>query len=417
MRIGLFTDTYRPSVNGIVYVVEILRRDLEALGHEVFVFAPAASLRTSEDEDDHLIRFPAFKGAFYDDYNTTLFFPPRVLRRIRDLDLDIIHFVTPGQVGLMGVYAATKLEIPLVAEYCTDLFQYAERYPATLPGVLALGAILPVAMKLSGSEVLEILRVGRPRAGISKWSQELVKHLVGVVHSHCDAVIVHSRKTLHQLESWEEDKPRNIHIIPTGIDALPEPTEVQKKEFAKKWGIKPTDEVVISVGRLSIEKNLDLLIDMIEELIKVRPHAKLVFVGDFDYREALEARSKKSPAHNHIVFTGSMERQELGRAYANAKVFAFPSMTDTQGLVVHEAAQASLPIVIVDEEVTEVVRNGKNGYFCKNDPVDMAKKIKKILEDSEKQIEFGQESKRMAMKFSEATQSKKISDLYESLIK
>ena len=416
MRIGLFTDTYRPSVNGIVYVVEILRRNLETLGHEVFIFAPAASIRNYQDEDDHIIRFPAFKGAIYDDYAASLFFPSRVLKRVKELELDIIHFVTPGQVGLMGVYAASKTKTPLVAEYCTDLFQYAQRYPSALPGILALGAIVPFTIKLSGEEILELMRASRPRSGMGRWSQELVRHLVTVVHSHSDAVIAHSRKTLEQLESWETENPYPIHVIPTGIDALPKPTKAQTTAFRQQWDLQPDDEMVLYVGRLSVEKNLDILIDMMSELIKWRPHAKLMYVGDFDYRETLEQKAKDSPAASRIIFTGTIPREQLGSAYASAMVFVFPSLTDTQGLVVHEAAQAGLPIVLIDEAVTEIVKDGKNGYICQNDAVDMAAKVRAILEDPKRRAAFAKQSKQLASKFSESKQSRKIANLYESLI-
>ena len=89
MRIGLFTDTYRPSINGIVFVVESLKRELEVLGHEVFVFCPAKTIAPSRDDElsdnGHIIRFPSVKGAFFDDYDTSIFFPPRELLKIKRL--------------------------------------------------------------------------------------------------------------------------------------------------------------------------------------------------------------------------------------------------------------------------------------------------------------------------------------------
>ncbi len=134
MRIGLFTDTYRPSINGIVFVVESLKRHLEDLGHEVYIFCPARSIRRGKhaatySENDHVVRFVSVKGAFFEDYDTTLFFPPRVLGQIRDLDLDVIHFFTPGQVGLMGVFAGYRNNTPVVAQHCTDLYEFVEHYP------------------------------------------------------------------------------------------------------------------------------------------------------------------------------------------------------------------------------------------------------------------------------------------------
>ncbi|MEP6710091.1 MAG: glycosyltransferase, partial [Candidatus Saccharibacteria bacterium] len=180
MRIGLFTDTYRPSINGIVFVVESLKKHLEAEGHEVFIFCPARSMRPSQhvarfDEDEHVIRFPSIKGAFYDDYDTSLFFPPRVLSQIRDLDLDVIHFFTPGQVGLMGVYASFKTNTPLIAQHCTDLREYVEHYRANmlLPGLLALVGILPFTVKINGKDLRHIMKLYRPRRGRVQWNIDI----------------------------------------------------------------------------------------------------------------------------------------------------------------------------------------------------------------------------------------------------
>ena len=107
MKIGIFTDTYRPAVNGVVYVTETLRRTFEAAGHEVYIFAPAANL-SSKSDDDHIIRFPAVKSMVTGEDNLSLFFPPAVLKQIKELNLDMLHFLTPLQVGLMAIYAGKK---------------------------------------------------------------------------------------------------------------------------------------------------------------------------------------------------------------------------------------------------------------------------------------------------------------------
>jgi glycosyltransferase involved in cell wall biosynthesis len=418
MKIGIFTDTYRPSVNGVVYVTEILRRNFEALGHEVYIFAPASSLHAKKDTpDDHIIRFPALPGMISDEGTTPLFFPPKVLKQIKELNFDMFHFLVPGPIGLMAMYAAKKLDKPVVAEYCTDYFQYVEHYPAAIPGIIALGFALPFTFKVSRGDLLSMLKAGRPRINSGDWSREAVKNLLTVIHSHCDAVIVHSRKSEHQLKSWQEGDSYPMHIIPTGIDPAPAPTAKRLAELTKKWQITPQTDVVLYLGRLSAEKNLDLLVGMMAELIKWRPQAKLVFVGDFDYREKLEAHAKASPAADHIVFAGKIAHEEIGAAYALAKVFAFPSTTDTQSLTLHEAALAGLPVVMVDEPVTEVVKDGVNGYFAENNPVDMAAKIRKILEDPKLQKKMGAASRKIAAAFSERTQTKKIVAIYGAILK
>jgi 1,2-diacylglycerol 3-alpha-glucosyltransferase len=418
MKIGIFTDTYRPSVNGVVYVTEILRRNFEAAGHEVYIFAPSGDF-SSKSDDDHIIRFPSINGVVMDEGSMSVFFPPAALKRIKELEFDVLHFLVPGPIGLMAIYAGNKLNIPVVAEYCTDYFQYVEHYPAAIPGIAALGFVLPFTFKVSRGELLNMLRAGRPRLGMGNWSRELVKNLLTVIHAHCDAVVVHSRKSAHQLESWQTNSAERYetHIIPTGVDPAEKPTSYQLDNLKGEWGLRPNDEVILYLGRLSAEKNLDLLIGMMEELIKWRPNAKLVFVGDFDYRPTLEEHARASSAADRIEFVGKIAHEQIGWAYATAKVFAFPSMTDTQSLTLHEAALAGLPIVMLDEPVTEVVKDGENGYFAKDDPIDMAAKIRRILEDPGLQKQMSKASRKTAGHFSEKRQAKLILDIYKDILK
>lgn len=416
MKIGIFTDTYRPSINGVVYVTEILRRNFEAAGHEVYIFAPAATL-SSKSDDDHIIRFPAINGVLMDDGNFSLFFPPVVLNRIKELNFDMLHFLVPGPVGLMAIYAGNKLDIPVVAEHCTDYFQYAEHYPAGLPALFALGLTLPFTFKVSRGELLAMLKAGRPRLGVGDWSRDLVKNTLTVIYAHCDAVVVHSRKSYDQLESWQNGERYPMHIIPTGVDPAAKPTTAEIAQLKKEWGIQPDDEVVLYLGRLSAEKNLDLLISMMEELIRWRPQAKLVFVGDFDYRPTLEAHAKESAASGRIVFVGKIAHEKIGHAYALGNVFAFPSLTDTQSLTLHESCLAGLPVVMIDEPVTEVVKDGKSGYFAKNDPIDFAAKVRALLEDPALRKKMGAEGRSIAGKLNEKAQAKLILDIYDDILK
>lgn len=416
MKIGIFTDTYRPSVNGVVYVTEILRRNFEAAGHEVYIFAPYAG--GNQEDDDHIIRLPAIPSTIHENY-LSVFFPSVILKRIKELDLDIFHFLVPGTVGLMAIYAAHKLNKPVVAEYTTDYFQYVEHYPSVAFALPALAMVLPFTFKVSRAELIGMLKAGRPRIGLGDWSREVVKNLLTVLHSHCDAVVVHSRKSAEQLKAWQtEDDAYPIHIIPTGVDLARKPSTTKLAELKEQWNLQPTDEIVMYLGRISAEKNLDLLVRMMEELIKWRPNAKLVFVGDFDYRETLEEHAKASSAADRILFVGKVKHEEIGSAYALAKVFAFPSTTDTQSLTLHEAALAGLPIVMIDEPVTEVVKDGVNGYFSRpDDPIDMAAKISAILEDPKLQKRMGAASKKIAADYSEKIQSDKLLVIFKDILK
>lgn len=425
MRIGLFSDTYRPSINGIVYVIESLKTHLEAQGHEVYIFCPARSIRPSKhaqefDEDEHIIRFPSVKGMFYDDYDTTLFLPPRVLTQIKELDLDVIHFFTPGQVGLMGVNAAIRCDIPLVAQHCTDLREYVEHYRdgLLLPGLLALISLLPFAVKVDGRDVREIMKMYKPRRGRVQWNIDIVERMVTLIYSKCDAVIALSRKSLHQLESWQtrDTYTYDVTLMPNGVDPIKKASPTKLAAFKELWNISDSDEVFGFVGRLGAEKNLVILLEAFEKIVKNRPKARLLFVGDFEYREALEEMAAESKYADRITFTGAIPREDLGVAYQTMDVFVFPSLTDTQGWAVHEAALAGLPLVLIDPELSEVLEDGKNGYLVKNKATDVAAAIESLLKSKKTREKFGEHSKLLARRFTESRQVRKLSKLYEMAV-
>lgn len=426
MRIGLFTDTYRPSINGIVFVVESLKRELENLGHEVYVFCPAKSMSPSkqaellnEDADSRIIRFPSIKGAFFDDYDTSVFFPPAVQRRIKEMELDMVHVFTPSQIGLVGVKAAKKNNIPLVIQHCTDIYEFVDHYPAVLPGALALaGIVFPMSVRLRGHDLLEIAKLYKPRAGVTKWNKDIIESVITILYSKADAVIALCRKSCKQLKSWQyDDYQYELVLMPNGVNALPRPTKTEVKAFREQWNLAEDDEIFGFVGRLGEEKNLPLLIKSFERHIaKKRPKAKLLFVGDFEYRKTLEEMAAATKYADRIIFTGAMPREKLGLAYSVLDVFAFPSLKDTQGWVLHEAAHAGLPIVLVDKELSEVVQDGVNGFIANDNPTSFGRAIITLLEDANKRQEFGAISKKLAAKFTESRQVKKLEKLYQELI-
>lgn len=420
MRIGLFTDTYSPSINGIVYVIDITKKHLEDLGHEVYVFCPADGVKPSkvrEDEERGVVRFPSVKGAFYDDYNFSFFFPPWTMRKIRELELDVIHILTPGQIGILGINAAYKTGVPLVTQHSTDIYEYVRHYPMVLPGLLMLVPLTPFATKFHGRDIKELIKLYIPRPGVTRWNQDIIEAMVTIVYSRCDVVIALSQKSKKQLESWMDGEEYSypIEVLPTGIDALPEPTNEQLSEFRSQYDFEDDDEIVTYVGRLGAEKNLASLVPMIEEVLQSRPKAKLLYVGDFEYKQTLERLAEESVASDRIVFTGALPRKSLGTVYKATSVFVFPSLTDTQGLVIHEAALAGCPIVLVDSGVSEVVEDGVNGFIAR-DSEDMAEKVVRILSDEQLQSAFSKASKELAGRFTEANQTKKLEILYEKAI-
>lgn len=427
MKIGLFTDNYRPATNGVVYVIDIARRELEAKGHEVYIFCPAAGVRREDDwtdaNDSHIIRIPSIQGLGYSEGQFALFYFNTVLQKVRDLELDIINFFSVGQVGLMAAYAARKTHTVLIGQHCTDVHDYIGSYPV-LPEIVAsvlFSVLTPIATNPSPADKKRIASHYKPKLqGARRWSKKIFRSTGSILYNTCDAAVAVSPKfhdKLIERAAADGIKLRNVRTIPTGVDALPEPSLVEMDSFRKQWRIDSGDEIVTYVGRLGKEKNLDMLIPTLERICEQRPDAKLMFVGDFDHREKLEELAARSLVHDRIIFTGRMSRKKLGAAYAATDVFVFPSLTDTQGLVLQEAAHAGLPIVLCDRDVNEVMRDGENGFVAANDPTDFADKVVTILSDKKLAKRFGKRSRELANKLSERGQTEKLNNLYDELLK
>lgn len=416
MRIGLFTDNYLPTTNGISYVVQIMQTQLEALGHEVYIFAPATNLRGKESGDnERVFRFPAIEGVFFDEQLTSVFFPPTALRRIRKLDLDIIHFFTPGQIGLMGAYTAIREHIPLISQYSTDIYHYVEKYPNVLPGTIALSLSAPFILKMTPREIMQLMKALKPKLDVTQWHKEMIAKMHVMLHDNCSAVIALSRKMQQQLDGWGSKTPTTL--LPTGVDPIKSTSKGATQEFQKQNGLSAKDVVFLYVGRLSREKNLDLLIDSFEIAAAEDDRIKLVFVGDFDYRRQLEERANKTGFSDRVIFTGRIPREQLGAAYESADVFLFPSTTDTQGLVVHEAAGAGLPLVLCDSQVSEVFVDGQTGLLApESDPKGFSEVMLQLAKDKKLRTKLGSEAHKRSAEFTERGQMEKIEKLYQKCV-
>jgi glycosyltransferase involved in cell wall biosynthesis len=412
MRIGFFSDSYLPTMDGISFSIESYRRELEEQGHEVFVFAPAPGFRYKE-KAPNIIRFPAVKGLFYDDYMTSVFFPPQALQKVKQYKLDIIHFHTPSQIGLLGAYFALRNKVPLVTTYHTDLYEYVTHYRSVLPGTIALSLLTPLITQGGLEDFRSALSGIKPERSIDAWNRKMVVRGMTRLHNYCDRVIAPSVKIEKQLMSWGTKS--GVRVLPTGVDKITT-TPQAKDAFRRKYGLSRDDQVVIFVGRLGSEKNIDLLINAFSLIAPKNPRAKLMIVGEHDYRKKLEQRVAKHNLQERVIFTGYIDHYKLGAAYESSKIFAFPSRTDTQGLVVHEAANSGLPVVMIDRQVTEVVIDGVNGYFARNSARDFANKLERILSNDELHQAMSDASRMLAEKYSARHQTQKLVHLYENIL-
>jgi glycosyltransferase involved in cell wall biosynthesis len=408
MRIGMFTDYYLPVKTGVSTSVASFREQLEKLGHEVYIFAPSAGIIVRE-EDDHIIRFPAIKGLFVENYMTSVFFPPQQIRKIEKLNLDIIHFHTPSQIGLLGVHVALKNDIPLVTTYHTDLHEYVKTYPVIGAGFMFLNLTAPI---ITGGGFKDV-KITMPTRDRKSMNEEAVKHSMTLIHNYCKLVIAPSKKMERQLKRWKTTAP--IEILPTGVDKITT-TKAEITARKEEYNISDDDLVVMFTGRLGKEKNVELLIKAFAKARKTMLNLKLMLVGDFKHGDSLLDLASELGVSDWIIKTGYIENDQLGAIFGCADLFVLPSLSDTQCLVLNEAAHAGLPLVAVDGLINEVIQDGINGYITKPTVSAVSTAMIDILSDEAKRAAMGKVSITEAKKFSEIAQAKKLEKLYSTIL-
>lgn len=413
MKIALFTDSYHPGVNGITFVVDILYKNLTKLGHEVYIVAPKPGLSDKHIPKNisqkSIIWIPAIEG-FFEDSWTSVFSPSRTVKKLEKLDIDIVLFFTPGQIGLLGAYLAKRNNLPLIQQYSTDLFEYVKEYPSVISGVIALTLTAPIVLKMSKSESVSFTKqMLKARAGESHtWRQDYVRRALNELHNRCDNIIAVSAKSAQKLRA--EGVVANISIIPNGVDKLPANLATVKK-YRSKYKIADNEIVILYVGRIAKEKNLDMLLRAFEILASNIENVRLLFVGDYEYKTQLETKAMASSSSSKIVFLGNHEREDLGNIYTIGDIFAFPSTTDTQGLAINEAALAGLPIVWCDDGVNDIAIDGESGLLAKPNAKDFANKLLMLCENESLRKKMGLNASKYANKMTEIRQTKKLEHL------
>jgi 1,2-diacylglycerol 3-alpha-glucosyltransferase len=349
MRIGLFTDTYPPYINGVSTSVSMLKKALEKEGHQVFlVTSNDDNHKYCFEENNKVIRIPGIKTWIYG-YRLTKVYPIRLLKTIKKWRLDVIHSHTEFGVGTFARIVAKQFNIPLVHTYHTMYEDYVHYVT---------------------------------RGYFNHSSRKIVEYLTLF---YCDKtateLIVPTKKT-YDLFKEKYQVNRNVHIVPTGIEVerfYKENINFSKlKKIKTEYNLSDQDFVLIFVGRLAEEKNVIYLLNIIKDVYKDIKNIKLLIVGDGPDKEKFIKHAKKIGIEKQTIFTGFVPWEEVPLYYHLADAFITPSTSETQGLTVIEAMAAEkIPICINDDAFNKVVINGLNGYLF-NDPKECEKIIKDV---------------------------------------
>lgn len=338
MRIGIFTDSYTPFINGVTTSVLMLKKGLEKKGHTVYVVTVNnENMKYKLDEKGKVLRLPGVPIGIYD-YRLTGIYPIKAINIIKKWNLDVIHCQTEFGVGTFARIIAKQLSIPLVHTYHTMYEDY-------------IHYITKGYFNRTGKKIVEYLTL-----------------------FYCDKTateLVVPTKKAYELFKEKYKVDRNVYIVPTGIEVEKFYLENNKGlNIVKKresLGIKRDDFVILFVGRIASEKNVELLLTSMRYIVNNCPKAKLLIVGDGPDLNKYKTFAKKQGLEENIIFTGKVPWESIAEYYLISDVFTTASKTETQGLTVIEAMAASLPVVCInDESFTNTVIDNLNGKIFKN---------------------------------------------------
>ncbi|MCK5559106.1 MAG: glycosyltransferase [Thermoplasmata archaeon] len=348
MRTGMFTDSYYPTVDGVVTTINQYKARLNKRGHEVYVFAPGDNELVRTQPDPNVTYVKSVKFFAYGEYRMA--FPLAHLnKKVQELGIDVIHSQGAGFVGVKAVWAAYKLKYPLIYSFHTM--------------------------------VTNVMHYVSSIKSIQKVTERLVYEYLRWYFHRCEVVTVPSKTTGQELkEKWPNDVKR-FFILSNGIDLNRFNPKVDGTEIRNKWGLED-NKIILHLGRIAPEKNLDTFIKAAPLVKSKYPDCKFIIVGIGPAKEYYENMVKNLKLSNEFIFTGFVPDELIPKYYACADAFTTSSTFETQGIVILEAMASGLPVSGANyRAIPELVKDGENGYlFDAFDPKDCAKAIIKTLE-------------------------------------
>lgn len=387
MRIGLFTDTFPPDINGVANSTYILFQELKKHGHEVFVIAPRKGAGSAQWNEDHTIlrlagiRLPKLYG-----YVATTPLHLNALMMIGDLHLDVIHAQTEFGVGMFARMCAHQYGIPIVITYHTTYEDYTH-YANIFNSIT-----------------------------FDEKARQAVAYLTKIYANASVEVIAPSEKTKEMLERYHVKT--NIHVVPTGLDLKrfsEQYNDMEKtKHIRREVSLSDAERLVIYVGRIAEEKALDLVIRGFAEAKQAGLGVKLLIVGGGPDREKLMQLAVDLQAEDTILFAGPRPAEQIPDYYRAADAFVSASLTETQGMTFIEALASGLPVLARHDEVLDkLVVEGETGWYFADEET-LLSKLRLFMKADLKQMRAA--CRRQAEPFSSENFYEQVMRVYETAV-
>ncbi len=381
MRIALITDTYRPRVNGVVTSIDAFAREFRARGHEVHIIAPDFPGAVAEP---FLTRIPSHY-LFFDpeDRLPNPWLPAArgiVQRKVLSQRFDILHTQTPFSLGLAALSWARSMNAPVLHTYHTMFESYAH-YIKFLPRT---------------------------------WTVALARAISRWYCNKMDLVISPSAHMRAVLTSYGVRKP--VAVNPTGIQT----GLLQNADgpaFRRRHGIGEKTPLLLFMGRIGSEKNIDFLFQVHRAILARMPNVEMMVAGEGPAKECLVETVRQMGLQDRVRFFGYFDPRDWAGCYAAADVFTFASVTETQGLVVTEAMAAGTPVVAVGRMgVADIMDGDKGGFLVEQDVNPFTETVLRLLGDPGLRAKKSSEARAYAQEWSASAMAGRMLGLYEQAI-
>ena len=342
MKILIATDWYKPVINGVVTSVENLKTGLKNAGHEVRILTLSPNMHSWQEEDVYYVA-SINMGIIYEKARLNWKMPKEMIEDILQWKPDIVHSQCEFSTFRIARAVAYACHIPLVHTYHTVYEDYTHYFS--------------INHKM-GKKVAEV------------FSRSIL--------SDTDAVIVPSEKIHAMLLRYKVQQKQ--YVIPSGIDMSRYRKQAGVRERLRaSLGIQPEETVLLFIGRLAREKNLD---EIFRYLKDNRLKQKLLIAGDGPYRQELERMAKEFGIEEQLIFAGMIPSDQICDYYAAGDIFVNASKSETQGLTYMEAMASSLPLLCrADDCLKDVVADGENGCLYHNEQ-EFLQKLSALTQDA-----------------------------------
>lgn len=351
MKIAIFAGTLNEHQDGVTRVLYKQISYFKNLGYELSFFT-ASYDESNKLENVHKVRSIPFP--LYSDYKLTIPEKKKVFRKLEKIEPDIVFINSPCTLGLIATKVANTMSIPVVATYHTHFPTYLSYYKISI---------------------------------FKSFVWKYMRYLYG----KCEKVFVPSRTVEKDLN---DNGITNTKYIPHGVDTTVFNPTHRNLNLKKQLGVEGK-KIVLFVGRIVKEKNIDVLEDAMN-LLHERNDFVLVIAGGGPYLEYYQNRMKNT------IFLGHIETTKLAEVYSSSDIFVFPSVTESFGNVILEAMASGLPPVVAKSfGASELIEDYQNGLLAEpNSAEDLANKLKLLLDDEHLRKKLSESAFKSSQKFS-----------------